>query len=120
VHHDLNQIARQAIADFGGPDAITPDMGALLVFFLRTVAGNAEAAAHAYAAAMSELQAKAMGVTAHIDVDRCTAHLIALREPGGATRFVPLTAIALIVGAATEHASTTTTTTPAPNANTIH
>ena len=122
----LIQIACQAIDDVGGPLAMNRHTIGNVMGFLRTLASSDAAALHAFAAGMAQAQALAAGIRCRIDVDRCTDHMVALIEPDGTTRHIPLAAIELIVSAAADvrlqQSDKTTTNTPiaAPHANTLH
>lgn len=94
-----------------------------LALFDRVVAAGATPlqARHAVAAACAELMSASMPQPAYVDVDLCTAHLVAIRHACGDLRFVPLASIQLIVGAAMQQTEAKTTTNPvAPHVNTIH
>lgn len=101
----------------GGPRAMTEPAYLDLGQQLHARGASPDQAKHAISSAVAELFALDMPEPAHIDVDLCTRYLLAIRT-GDVTRFVPLAAIQLIVGAAI--ATTTTTTPPAPHAKTIH
>jgi len=101
----------------GGPRAMTEAAYLDLGSQLHARGASPDQSKHAISSALAELFAQDMPEPAHIDVDLCTRYLLAIRT-GDVTRFVPLAAIQLIVGAAI--ATTTTTTPPAPHANTIH
>lgn len=85
-----------------------------VMFFLTNVARTKRDALHAFAAGMAKAQAKAEGISSHID--QCTAYMVALRDPSSQVRrFVPLSSIELIVSAAMQQQAipaTTTTNTP--------
>lgn len=116
TEQDLIQLASQSIEDLGGPSAMNGENVHAVMFFLTNVARTKRDALHAFAAGMAQAQAKAEGISSHIDVDQCTAYMVALRDPSSQVRrFVPLSSIELIVSAAMQQQAipaTTTTNTP--------
>lgn len=114
----IQSLALRVLTEHGGPERMTTDAYVRLHQRLVEEGATPPQARHALAAASAQLMSASMPQPAYIDVDLCTAHLLAIRHGCGELRFVSLASIQLIVGAAIT--SPTTTTPTAPHANNIH